>query len=137
MMRKRLIALTFVFSLVGFGLLAPLSAGVAQASADDLKTKKGTAELRDDWPNVTGKVAKILSVNPKKRMVHVEYADGKKAELILAKDVEFMGPKGGKADIEDERFVAGRTIKIVFEGKSTKAVKEIHLQTIKANDKDK
>jgi hypothetical protein len=64
----------------------------------------------------------------------VQTIDGKKSELVFGKDVTFMGPRGGKAEFDDERFAAGRTVKIVYDA-SGKMVKEIHLQIMKAEDK--
>jgi hypothetical protein len=91
-------------------------------------------ELRDDWPKLKGTLAKVVTVDTKKKTAQVQFADGKKADLNLEKGVEFIGSRGGKADIESPRFAAGRTIKIVYDS-SGKTVKEIHLQILKAEDK--
>ncbi len=133
------------------GLASPTTAN-AQKTKDDIKKvdpkkvdpkkiepkkeEPAKLEIRDDWPKVTGTLAQILAADPKKRTATVETADGKKADLTLNKEVDFLGPRGGKTDIDDPRFVAGRHVKLVYD-KDGKTVKEVHLQVLKADDKKK
>jgi hypothetical protein len=132
MLLKRIAALSAV--VFAFAAIAtPSSQSYAQEKKEVKEVKEKKVELRDDWPDVEGKLAKVVKVDVKKRVVHVEWHDGKSEELTLGKEVEFLGPKGGKAkDIKDDRLVEGKTIKVVHdkEGK----VKQIHLSIRKKTD---
>jgi hypothetical protein len=79
--------------------------------------------------------AKIVMIDVKKKMLTVEI-DGKKKELMVAKETKFVGPKGGKRDIKDKALKAGATIWVVID-KDGK-LKEVHIPAKeKPKDKDK
>jgi len=132
MLLKRIAALSaVVFAFAA--IMATSSQSYAQEKKEKEVKEFKKVELRDDWPDVEGKLARVIKVDVKKRVVHVEFHDGKKEELTLGKEVEFLGPKGGKADIKDDRLVEGKTIKVVHD-KEGKVVKQIHLSIRKKTD---
>ena len=78
----------------------------------------------DILPKIKGTTVKIVKVDKEKKTFEGE-SKGKKTTYTVADEVKFIGPRGGKGDgFDDDRFVAGRKVKLVMDG--TK-IKEIHL----------
>jgi hypothetical protein len=80
------------------------------------------AQPKDKDKDKTPKTkAKVVAVDVKKNLLTVEI-NGKKQEFTVSKDVKISGPKGGKANIKDDRLKAGATVGLVLEGGKLKEV---------------
>src|SRR4051812_16529441 len=99
-------------------------AGLVSAQPKD-KDKGGKATK--DAPRVK---ATIVKVDAPKKMLYVTM-DGKKVDLTVGKDVQFIGPKGGIASqgLKDRRLKPGVVLGLVIDEKS-KTLKEVHIPTI-------
>jgi hypothetical protein len=134
---KRLAALLSVGVLVGLLSVGSFSVSDVAAQAkktdtkkEDKKDPKATAD--DSWPDVKGTIGKITKVDEAKKTVNVSI-DGKVQTFDVGDDVKFIGPRGGEGDgFKDDRFVAGRKVKLVLSGKK---LKEIHLDYRPDSDK--
>jgi hypothetical protein len=81
-----------------------------------------------------GVLAKIVKVDPETRAVTVEI-EKKRVDYKVADNAKFVGPRGGMADIKDDRFAAGEFVRIVVAA-GGKTISEVHL-AYRASDDDK
>ena len=81
--------------------------------------------VKKDGNEIVGKLTKL---DVDKKTFTIETEDGKKHDLTIGDDTEFLGPRGGKSDkgIKDDRFVVGHEIKVTTSGNG-KVVEEIRL----------
>jgi hypothetical protein len=95
------------------------------------------AQEKKDPPK-DGKKAKIVKVDVDKMTISVVLADGKKLDLVINDDVQFIGPRGGvsKERIKDDRVAKDKEITLVYDAGGRK-LKEIHLAVRTSDDKDK
>jgi hypothetical protein len=129
MVRKRLTALLSVGLLFGWLSMGHFSVNEIAAQAKKTDTKKEEkkdpkATADDSRPDVKGRIGKITKVDEAKKTVNVSL-DGKVETFEVGDDVKFFGPRGGEGEgFKDDRFVAGRKVKVVLSGKK---LKEVHL----------
>ncbi|MFO0808046.1 MAG: hypothetical protein U0746_05445 [Gemmataceae bacterium] len=98
----------------------------AEPKAKPKVEKPATAGSAKFGADAKGDVVKLLKVDVEKRTVSVEREAGKKADYTVADDAKFIGPRGGKADIKDDRFEEGDYVKIVVDA-AGKKITEVHL----------
>lgn len=105
-----------------------LGAHIKAVQAADKQVK--SVQLEEEKPGVPAKITKI---DLEKQLLTVEM-DGKKTELKIGDEVQFIGPRGGVSEkgLKDDRVAVGAEVRIVFDGK--KQVKEIHLP-VRQSDK--
>jgi hypothetical protein len=111
---------------------APSAAAPKSAPKPDAKTP--TADEPKFGKDAKGVLAKVVKVDPEMRTVTVEI-EKKRVDYKVAADAKFIGPRGGKADIKDDRFAAGEFVKIVVDG-GGKSISEVHL-AYRTSDDDK
>ena len=129
MMLRRLVA-----GLVGAVVLAGSLFTVAAAQ----EAKKDGA--KDDKKEIKGKITKI---DVDKMTFSIKTSDGKEMDFTVDKDVQFIGPMGGKRKegIKDKQFKLGSEVSLVMDA-TGKNLKEVHLPRAKpgsdkGKDKDK
>jgi hypothetical protein len=96
--------------------------------------KPATAAEARFGADAKGTLAKLLKVDTEKRTVQVEYEGGRRADLTVPEKAKFIGPRGGMADINDDRFQAGDWVRLVLDA-GGKTVSEVHLAYRTAEDK--
>jgi hypothetical protein len=125
----------FVPGLVGAFVLAGslLTIAAAQDAKKDAGDKKVTKEIK----------GKITKVDVDKMTFSIKTSDGKEMDFTVDKDVQFIGPMGGKRKdgIKDKQFKVGAEVSLVMDA-TGKNLKEVHLPRAKAGgdkgkDKDK
>jgi len=112
----------------GLGLLVLMvAAGVVMGQAKDKEKDKKDAK---EPPKVK---AVLVKVDAEKKKLTVTM-NGKKMDVDVGKDVEIVGPRGGKSDgLKDDRLTTGAELGLMYDGK---VLKKIYLPVRKA-DKDK
>src|SRR5256885_9626836 len=108
-------------ALLGLSLLC----GNAPAQKDAVKDA-----VKKDAPKVEakGQTVKVKSVDEKTSTLVVTTPEGKTLTFKVDKDVEIVGPRGGKSDerLKDDRLAAGSEITL-FLGADMKTLKQIKL----------
>ena len=129
-MRTRLAVLT-VLALAGSLLTA--------AAQDKGKDAKGAQDKGKEVKKVDkGTKATITKIDVDKKTISVTSEDGKKKmDVLVGKDTQFIGPRGGKSEdgIKDDRVTVGNVISVVFD-KDGKTAREIHLPVRKGEKKE-
>jgi hypothetical protein len=90
---------------------------------------------------VDGVEARIISVDQAAKHITVQLKTGRKQDLTVTDETEFIGPRGGVSDrgIKDDRVTPGADVTLVFM-QSGRVLKEVHLpyrNEIERNEKDK
>lgn len=90
---------------------------------------------------VDGVEGRILAVDVDSRHITVQLKTGRKQELTVTDDTQFIGPRGGVSDrgIKDDRVMSGAEVTLVFTP-GGRALKEVHLpfrNDIERGDKNK
>jgi len=123
-------------------LALALISGDASAQKDAPKkddVKKDTVKKDAGKTDAKGQMVKVKSVDDKTNTLIVTTADGKTLTFKVEKDVNIVGPRGGKSDerLKDDRLAPGSEITITL-GADNKTLKEIKLGfRKKAPEKDK
>jgi hypothetical protein len=90
---------------------------------------------------VDGVEARIITVDQAARHITVQLKTGRKQDLTITDDTQFIGPRGGISDrgIKDDRVTPGADVTLVFM-QGGRALKEVHLpyrNEIERNEKGK
>ena len=155
MFAKRLAALLSVGLLAGLLMTADLGSNLSAQDKKDPPAKKEDTKKKDETPKkgdvkkkdmpkdkddgddeilpkIEGTTVKVIKVD-KEKMTFEGESKGKKTTYTVGEEVKFFGPRGGKAEgFEDDRFAAGRKIKLVMTGAK---IKEIHFDNRPKKDK--
>src|SRR5262249_26752666 len=118
------------------------SAGTAATMPGAARTTKAQGPVHHTAAKpVDGVEARILSADRAARHTTVQVKTGKRQDLAITEDTEFIGPRGGLSDkgIKDDRVTAGADVTLVFM-QCGRVLKEVHLpyrNDIERNEKNK
>src|SRR5262249_38280060 len=90
---------------------------------------------------IDGVEARIISVDQAAKHISVQLKTGRKQDLAITDETQFIGPRGGVSNqgIKDDRVVPGADVTLVF-APGGRALREVHLpyrNDIERNEKGK
>jgi hypothetical protein len=116
--------------------------GAAATMPGAARTTKAQAPVHHTVAKpVDGVEARIIAVDQAAKHITVQLKTGRKQDLTVTEDTEFIGPRGGVSDrgIKDDRVTPGADVTLVFM-QGGRALKEVHLpyrNEIERNEKNK